>query len=917
MNNNLPMIEKEKRGFRKIIKDAVEIIKSKLDKNYILSANSPESLKKDKKLILKTLKTNPNYLDQVSEDILLEELTQPNLPENGIISSAFKNGYYFSKYTAPNVLLGEQAKGAILEYIRMQENNSDNIFAHRDFNAQKEKLTNFVEGLDESLFFDDVFREEVLDVAMEKGYKIRKNSPAYLLGNGKLAESYYKELFENNPDRVLNENILNSQLLKDKEFLEYYLDSLCKRAVEEEIIIDTLIHNEECKNTLKNDLSLFKYVFDTITPSNLEEFFVKFFSDEELNQLLLNNEGLQGRLLRLSKLYAKDDSVIKFLDGRLLDEKYANIPQYKMQIIAKNPNFQDEILKLNDYQYILYSKMTQQVENKTNRWNRFEENIVRNLSDGYFNELVNDLYEEAKKGNRINSSDIETLTFIFSKESSSKSLCNEYFSNPHNREGKSEKELKQYELLYWDNNVFNITKKIELEHFKEIKELVCDTVLINPDLKDEEITGPVNKYLGKFKALPELDRMKLALLEKYYNMDLSETKEIVDRYASDIDNIVVSDEYQSNIVEQIRAIKNIFESGDMNVLKQIGDMNIIVETDLSTSTYLIEESKEMFEQLYKENLYMPKEGEKIGTTTYDGKNIEIFDANTDIAMIVKRVDANDKDSKEIWNSLIKVGEYERKDLRYYTSTSYMTDENLLHGNMGNQIILGFGEGTKNYSFDGVYKGDAHTPFYGGDGIYQKPIGSTYVTPDTLETNTDNQYNEVVINTLSVDENGQMTKMQPDYIVYIKNESNISIEELENDNVWMNSKKAASEFGVPIVVVDREKIRESERTKIAEMSEKIKSTSSSNEILKFVKKVEHYSSRYGVEDISKLKFVSKEKMKFLREHIVKKQEEEQKGIFVPNINTNTEVGQTMPNRESILKRQRELKETNIIDGDESR
>ena len=28
MNNNLPMIEKEKRGFRKIIKDAVEIIKS-------------------------------------------------------------------------------------------------------------------------------------------------------------------------------------------------------------------------------------------------------------------------------------------------------------------------------------------------------------------------------------------------------------------------------------------------------------------------------------------------------------------------------------------------------------------------------------------------------------------------------------------------------------------------------------------------------------------------------------------------------------------------------------------------------------------------------------------------------------------------------------------------------------------------
>jgi len=774
----------------------------------------------------------------------------------------------------------------------------------------------FVEGLDESLFLDDTFREEFLDVAMQKGYKIGEESPAHLLGNSKLAKSYYNDLLEKNPDGVSNRNILNPQLLSNREFLEYYIESLIKKGVEKESIIDTLIHNEECKIALKNDLSLFQYVFDTVTPAKLEEFFGKFFSDEELSQFFLNSEGLQGKLLKLGKLYAKDDSVIETLDGRLLDEKYSNIHQYKMQIIAKNPNFQNEILELNDYQYALYSKMAQQVENKTDRWNRFEENIVKNLSDGYYGELIGDLYEQAKKGNKIAAKDLETLTFLLSKKYSSKSVFDEYFADSFRKQGMDEKSIKQEEIIY-SNNVFNITNKKELEHFEEIKELVCDAVLTNTKLDDNELTSSINKYLERFKSLPELDRMKLALLEKYYNMDLLEAKEIVDQYASDIDNIVVSDEYQSSIVEQIRAIKSIFESGDSDALSQISDMDIIVETDLSTSTYLVEETKEMFEKLYKEDLYMPKKDEKICNTTYNGKNIEIFDANTDIAMIVKRVDANDKDSKEIWNSLIKVGEHERKDLRYYTSTSYMTDENLLHGNMGNQIILGFGEGTKNYSFDGVYKGDAHTPFYGGDGIYQKPIGSTYVTPDTLETNTDNQYNEVVINTLSVDENGQMTKMQPDYIVYIKNESNTSIEELENDNVWMNSKKAASEFGIPIVVIDRGKIRESERTKIEEMSEEIKSTSSSNDILKFVKKVEHYSSRYGVEDISELKFVSKEKMKFLREHIAKIQEEEQKNISIPEINTNVIDKRNVSYRESVLKRQQELKEANIINGDDGR
>ena len=125
-------------------------------------------------------------------------------------------------------------------------------------------------------------------------------------------------------------------------------------------------------------------------------------------------------------------------------------------------------------------------------------------------------------------------------------------------------------------------------------------------------------------------------------MDLEEASNIVNKFSADIDSITVDDEYKANIIEQIRAIKNIFESNDINILSQIGDLNILVQTDLSSSTYLVEETKEIFEQLYKENLYMPKEDDKIGSTTYNGKNIEIFDANTDFAIIVKRVGATNE-----------------------------------------------------------------------------------------------------------------------------------------------------------------------------------------------------------------------------------------------------------------------------------
>lgn len=82
-----------KKGLRNIIKNVVEVLKSKVNKNYILSDNSPEFLRRNKNLILKTIKKDYSYLDQVPDDILLEELLQQSLPINGIIDTAFKSGY--------------------------------------------------------------------------------------------------------------------------------------------------------------------------------------------------------------------------------------------------------------------------------------------------------------------------------------------------------------------------------------------------------------------------------------------------------------------------------------------------------------------------------------------------------------------------------------------------------------------------------------------------------------------------------------------------------------------------------------------------------------------------------------------------------------------------------------------------------
>lgn len=793
--------------------------------------------------------------------------------------------------------------------MQKEDTKNDNLFKRNKLDFQW-RLSSILEYLDESLLLDVDFKKQLLDLAIEKGYMITDRSQTYLKQNSILAESYYRDLLENNNvDKVLDANILSPELIRNKSFLQNYINLLSQKGIDNETIVSTLTHNDECISAFKTDIGLLQSVFEQITPSNLKGFFNKFFTDEEIKELLTNQDKLSGRLLQLSQLYAKDSSVLKSLNGKLFGERYQNIPNYKMQLIGKNPEFQSKILGLNDYEYSLYDQMAQLVSQKTNRWNRFELNIVGNLSDGYYGELINDLYEQAKQGNKITTKDIETLTFLLSKKYLSKSSFDVYITDELKSIGTDENTIKQEEILY-SNNVFNITNKKELEYFEEIKELVCDTILTNPSLEDEQLSVPIDKYLRKFKQLPELDRIKLALLEKYYNMDLKEAASIVEKFSTDIDNISSNDEYQASIVEQIRAIKNIFESNDIDILRQVGELDIFVKTDLSSSTYLIEQTKEMFEQKYKEDLYMPKEEDKIGNTTFNGKNIEVFDSNTNFSMIVKRVGINDENSKEIWNGMTKEGENGSKDLRYYTCTSYMTDELLLNLDDDTEVILGFAQGTSNYSFDGIYSHDAHTPFYGGDDIYND-LNSFYMIPSTLEMNTDNYYNEVVINTLGIDEKGQITKLQPDYVVYIKNQSDKDIEGLEDDSLWKKTKKVASEFEIPIVVVDKEKIKKSEKAKIVNMSETLNERPSIKDGLKFVKKVEHYISRYGSKDIIEYK----DKMNFLREYIEQRQLEEKESISVPYMYTSTVKEQSIDNRQDILRKQDKLKENNIITGEE--
>lgn len=85
-------------------------------------------------------------------------------------------------------------------------------------------------------------------------------------------------------------------------------------------------------------------------------------------------------------------------------------------------------------------------------------------------------------------------------------------------------------------NLFNITTKNELEQYDEIKQHVCDIVLQNPNLDNLDLTSDEEKYMNGFRQLNVLDRCKIAILQKYYNLSLMEATEIIDVFGKMFQN---------------------------------------------------------------------------------------------------------------------------------------------------------------------------------------------------------------------------------------------------------------------------------------------------------------------------------------------------------------------------------------------
>lgn len=638
----------------------------------------------------------------------------------------------------------------------------------------------------------------ILQYAFKMGFTI-ENMPPKLFKNVKIRNKIIHQSIIQQGSIVNVVNVLKARGRGNEEILNVLSDASNKLIAQNPILFDELL-------TYSGTQTL-QTVID------------KIFMNNQLNEMF--KEELPDKVARLKELYENYPTMLEYVSSKILLPPYKRISLHKLQLIVRIPKMRSTLINMNNYELELYARMSSDIKESSNGWQEFENNILLNFKQNTYKELINDLMEKSKLDEKMTREELQKLTSLFIG----------------------------YSIDFQSGNTFNITRREELRNFDHIKELTCDIVLKNPKLDDEEIIKPIMKYLKSFISLSMIDRMKMAILEKYYNLSLKEAEAIIRTFGDGIEELEIDDVEEKKTVEIIKSIKEVCKCHNIDVLKSIKCATL---TDLSQSILLRQNIRSIYQKMYQDTLYQIDEKDRKGNVYYDGKSIPVYYPEENFAMLVKRIipnQLNEVSYEETWEEL-------GKPLRYKTSVSYMTPENLLDmKGMCPQIIFGF-SANESYSIDEMYNKDNVTPFLSGDELFIDEYDSKYEAPSKLNANTYGGYNELVINTLLQNKEGRMEKTKPSYIVYIQENQK---EDKESNQLWKASLKAAKDFRIPIVVLDREKIRQQQREQIT--NKYLENRKADDRLLA---QIYHYIERYGretLEDVIPMEIMEKVSIKY--------------------------------------------------------
>ena len=364
------------------------------------------------------------------------------------------------------------------------------------------------------------------------------------------------------------------------------------------------------------------------------------------------------------------------------------------------------------------------------------------------------------------------------------------------------------DVLSDTDNYFDIQNFEDVSNYYEIKKEVCLKIL-NGNIK-ENIPKALEGY-------SEDKILKFALLEYKFGISLEEAKRLIIRYGADKDKLP-----QNTVSDYIKLLSAIIDCEDIKEIINYTINNNLLENQwmgFPCARNAEGQILNMFEEMYNKTLYKPLENasdklsiqEKYIDENGKEHKIDVFEVKNDFNMYIRSEGAYFGDSLD---KILNFKQYyESTDLRYHGNCgSYIGNDSVSIAPNVDKIIVGYEYIPKNALTSlGTFDLGSHNVNFN---IYDER--SEFRIPEETINHTRNRYNEMVLERLIVDKNGNLSKLKPSYVIWIEKDRKIDNncnERREKNPQWIMTKKVASQLNIPIVIFDMDYIQEREIIKI--------------------------------------------------------------------------------------------------------
>ncbi len=372
----------------------------------------------------------------------------------------------------------------------------------------------------------------------------------------------------------------------------------------------------------------------------------------------------------------------------------------------------------------------------------------------------------------------------------------------------------------------------------------------------EKIDSIIDEKINEARENNDTKSFENYSLLKKYNLSLDEAKILVQKYGYKVENVPT--EKYTDTKNFLVGLKQLVTTNTINDFESTLEKS--PDTTLSRYPDFQIGAQRLYSDSYKQELFSA-DGKK--AILEDG--VKIIDAGTDFKMIVRSNGAfsdrgQDKSINyaEQWNrpsratlsfstSLISadhlfyygISEASAENPTITYGFSNIDDDAVVENSLGDDATIHRRKRTLDVSSYNDYRGVSPTTY---DGCGQRFMSFD----DMIDDSSSALHTETVMSRFYIDENDQEKRRQPDYVVYIK-----TSEKYHDDPRYEQSKRAAADFGIPIVLVDAEKTLSEKNRHIGEKVQDLQQEWGVDKVMQIMQEYSNNALRQTTDDIGEL------------------------------------------------------------------